>query len=100
MPRGIAHVHPNFNSTLNFQHVTKSVEPLISAAEVPHALRRAFTRLRNGRGGPAMIEVPVDVLMQELPGELDYTPTKSVRYGPDPRDVDRVAAAWSTRSGP
>ena len=88
-----AHVHPNFNSTLNFQHVTKSVEPLISAAEVPHAFRRAFTRLRSGRGGPAMIEIPSDVMMQEMPGELDYTPTKAVRYGPDPRDVDRVAAA-------
>jgi acetolactate synthase-1/2/3 large subunit len=88
-----AHVHPNFNSTLNFQHVTKSVEPLISAAEVPHAFRRAFTRLRSGRGGPVMIEIPSDVMMQEFPGELDYAPTRSFRSGPDPRDVDRVAAA-------
>jgi thiamine pyrophosphate-dependent acetolactate synthase large subunit-like protein len=88
-----AHVHPNFNSTLNFQHVTKSVEPLINAAEVPHAFRRAFTQLRSGRGGPVMIEIPSDVMMQEMPGDLVYTPTKSFRYGPDPRDVDRVAAA-------
>jgi acetolactate synthase-1/2/3 large subunit len=88
-----AHVHPNFNSTLNFQHVTKSVEPLISAAEVPHVFRRAFTRLRSGRGGPVMIEIPSDVMMQEFPGELDYAPTRSFRSGPDPRDVDRVAAA-------
>jgi acetolactate synthase-1/2/3 large subunit len=88
-----AHVHPNFNSTLNFQHVTKSVEPLINAAEVPHAFRRAFTRLRSGRGGPVMIEIPSDVMMQEFPGELDYAPTRSFRSGPDPRDVDRVAAA-------
>jgi acetolactate synthase-1/2/3 large subunit len=88
-----AHVHPNFNSTLNFQHVTKSVEPLINAAEVPHAFRRAFTQLRSGRGGPVMVEIPSDVMMQEMPGDLVYTPTKSFRYGPDPRDVDRVAAA-------
>jgi acetolactate synthase-1/2/3 large subunit len=88
-----AHVQPNFNSTLNFQHVTKSVEPLINAAEVPHAFRRAFTQLRSGRGGPVMIEIPSDVMMQEMPGDLVYTPTKSLRYGPDPRDVDRVAAA-------
>lgn len=88
-----AHVHPNFNSTLNFQHVTKSVEPLISASEVPHAFRRAFTRLRSGRPGPVMVEIPSDLMMQDLPGELSYTPTKTLRSGPDPRDVDRVAAA-------
>jgi acetolactate synthase-1/2/3 large subunit len=88
-----AHVHPNFNSTLNFQHVTKSVEPLINAAEVPHAFRRAFTQLRSGRGGPVMIEIPSDIMMQDMPGDLVYTPTKTYRYGPDPRDIDRVAAA-------
>lgn len=95
-----AHVHPNFNSTLNFQHVTKSVEPLINAAEVPHAFRRAFTQLRSGRGGPVMIEIPSDVMMQEMPGELVYTPTKSFRYGPDPKDVDRVAAALVSAKRP
>jgi acetolactate synthase-1/2/3 large subunit len=40
-----------------------------------------------------MIEIPSDVMMQEFPGELDYAPTRSFRSGPDPRDVDRVAAA-------
>ncbi len=88
-----AHVQPNFNSTLNFQHVTKSVEPLISAAEVPHVFRRAFSQLRTGRGGPVMVEIPSDIMMQDMPGDLDYTPTKAYRSGPDPRDVDRVAAA-------
>ena len=88
-----AHVHPNFNSTLNFQHVTKSVEPLISASEVPHVFRRAFTRLRSGRPGPVMVEIPSDLMMQDFPGELSYTPTKTLRSGADPRDVDRVAAA-------
>ena len=48
-----AHVHPNFNSTLNFQHVTKSVEPLISAAEVPHVFRRAFSRDLDHHGPAA-----------------------------------------------
>lgn len=92
-PRRKAHVHPNFNSNLNFQHVTKSVEPLVSAAEVPDAMRRAFQRLRSGRPGPVMVEVPQDVMMEEFPGELNYTPAKAYRSGPDPQDVDRVAAA-------
>ncbi len=96
MPQGYAqnnaYVKPNFNSTLNFQHVTKSVEPLVSPAEVPNVMRRAFTMLRNGRGGPVMVEVPSDLMNKDFPGELNYTPVKKHRAAPDPRDVDRVAA--------
>ena len=40
--RSIAHVAPNFNSTLNYQHVTKSVEPILRAQDVPDIMRRAF----------------------------------------------------------
>ena len=92
--RRIAHVHPNFNSALNFRHVTKSAEPLTSAAEIPNVFRRAFARLRSGRPGPVLVELPSDVLLrEEFEGELDYTPTFAMRSGPDPRDVDRVAGA-------
>ncbi|MEM9683155.1 MAG: thiamine pyrophosphate-requiring protein [Pseudomonadota bacterium] len=89
----IAHVKPNFNSTLNFQHVTKSVEPLVSAADVPDVMRRAFTQLRSGRPGPVMVEIPSDIMMQDMPGDLNYTPSTALRSGPDPQDVDRVAEA-------
>lgn len=90
--RRIAHIDPNFNSTLNFKHVTKSAEPVTSAAEIPNVFRRAFTKLRTGRGGPVLVELPTDVLLgEEFEGELDYTPTTALRSGPDPRDVDRVA---------
>jgi acetolactate synthase-1/2/3 large subunit len=40
-----------------------------------------------------MVEIPSDIMMQDMPGDLDYTPTRAYRSGPDPRDVDRVAAA-------
>jgi acetolactate synthase-1/2/3 large subunit len=55
-------------------------------------MRRAFTRLRSGRGGPSLVEIPADMWGDELPGELHYTPVKSVRFGPDPEDVERAAA--------
>ncbi len=90
-PQNIAHVQPNFNSTLNFKGVTKSVEPLTAPSEVPHVMRRAFTQLRNGRGGPVMVEIPADMTNAEFPGELDYKPVKKYRMAPDPKDVERVA---------
>jgi acetolactate synthase-1/2/3 large subunit len=91
-PRRIAHVPPNFNSTISMSTVTKSAEPITSADEVSNIMRRAFTRLRSGRGGPSLVEIPADIWGDELPGELHYTPVKPVRFGPDPEDVERAAA--------
>ena len=89
--RRIAHMQPNFNSVLNFQHVTKSAEPIMLTQEIPNIMRRAFTALRNGRPGPALIEVPTDIFGEDFEGELDYTPVISTRSGPDPADVDAAA---------
>ena len=89
--RRLAHIRPNFNSTEAMAQVAKSTEPVTSADEVPNILRRAFTQLRHGRGGPCVVEVPTDVMNEELTGELDYTPVLSTRYGPDPADVAKAA---------
>jgi acetolactate synthase I/II/III large subunit len=91
-PRHLTNVPPNFSALLNFQHVTKSAEQVTVAAAVPDALRRAFTQARNGRPGPVLVEIPTDVLGEELPGPLDYEPAPVARYGPDPSAVDAVAA--------
>ena len=88
--RSIAHVKPNFNATLSFQSITKSAEPISSAQEIPNVMRRAFTQLRNGRPGPALVEVPTDVFGESYSGELHYKPVMSTRSGPDPEDVERV----------
>ena len=42
--------------------------------EVANIFRRAFSRLRNGRGGPALVEIPVDLFAEEIPGPLVYEP--------------------------
>ncbi|WP_261394115.1 thiamine pyrophosphate-requiring protein [Siccirubricoccus deserti] len=89
-PRRIAHIDPNFNSSEAMRHVVKSAEPVVLAAEVSNIMRRAFTRLRNGRGGPVLVEVPTDMWNEEV-GELDYIPVMATRYGPDPAEVKRAA---------
>ena len=90
--RRIAHMQPNFNSVLNFQHVTKSAEPIMLTQEIPNIMRRAFTALRNGRPGPVLVEVPTDIFGEIFEGELDYTPVVRNRFGPDPADVEKAAA--------
>jgi len=90
-PRRLAHIDPNFNSTSAMRQVVKSAEPVMLAAEVPNIMRRAFTRLKNGRGGPVLVEVPSDMWNEELPEPLDYQPVMVTRYGPDPAEVKRAA---------
>ena len=90
--RNIAHTDPQFNSVLNFKHVTKSTEPVTNVQDIPDIMRRAFTQLRNGRGRPVLIEVPTDVLGEDFEGEIDYTPVYTTRSGPEPEAVKKAAA--------
>ncbi|MCG8560438.1 MAG: thiamine pyrophosphate-requiring protein [Hyphomicrobiales bacterium] len=98
--RRLAHVHPNFNSSRSMATVTKSAEPITSAAEVSNVMRRAFTRLRTGRGGPVLVEIPSDLMMEELEGELDYQPAAATRSGPAPEDVAKAAEMLAAASRP
>ena len=90
-PRRIAHVRRTSTRSLNTRHVTKSAEPVTSGAEVPNIMRRAFTRLKNGRGAPVLVEVPVDVFDEEVPEPLAYQPATLPRIAPDPAAVGAVA---------
>ena len=90
-PRRLINVPPQFNAYLNYQHVTKSCEQVLLPDVIPDALRRAFTQARNGRPRPALVELPTDVLADEVPEPLNYEPTRQFRSGPDPSDVARVA---------
>ena len=98
--RRIAYQDPQFNSTLNFKHVTKSTEPVTNVQDIPDIMRRAFTQLRNGRGRPVLIEVPTDVFGEEFEGEIDYAPVYSTRSGPDPEAVKAAAVTLRTAKRP
>ncbi len=54
--------------------------------------RRAFTKLKNGRGGPVIVEIPADMWNEEVPEPLNYTPVLRTRYGADPVHVKEAAA--------
>jgi acetolactate synthase I/II/III large subunit len=91
--RGNAWVRPNFNSALNFQHITKSCEQINTPEMLVGALRRAFSVARNGRPGPVLIEIPGDMWNAEVPGTIEYKPSRRALTAPDPQSVDDAAAA-------
>ena len=98
--RRLAHISPNFNSTQAMRPVAKSTEPVTAPAEVGNVLRRAFSKLRTGRGGPAVVEIPADLMQEELPDELDYEPVYATRYGPDSDAVAQAAGLLRSAARP
>ncbi len=99
-PRRLAHYYPNFNSTLNMRHITKWAEPLTMGKALPEVMRRAFFQLRNGRPGPVLIEVPVDVFGEDVPDNWAYTPSFKARSAPDPAGIAEVAAVLAGAKAP
>ncbi len=91
--RSITQIQPNFNSALNYRHVTKSCEQVTMPEAVPEAMRRAFTQVRNGRPRPALVEFPSDLFNEEISDAFDPKPVPTVRYGPDSASIETAAAA-------
>ena len=89
--RRISNIEPNFNSSQAMKAFSKSSEPIIVASEVCNIFRRAFTRLKNGRGGPVIVEIPADMWNEEVPEPLDYTPVLRTRSAADPVHVREAA---------
>ncbi len=99
-PRRLANYYPNFNSTLNMQHVTKWAEPLTMGKALPEVMRRAFSQLKNGRPGPVLVELPMDVLNEEVPDGWEHEPASARRSAPDPQDVEQAAAVLAAAKNP
>ncbi len=91
--RGMTQIQPNFNSALNYRHVTKSCEQVTVPEAVPEALRRAFTQARNGRPRPALVEFPSDLFGEEILEPFEPSPVPTARYGPEPEAVEAAAEA-------
>jgi thiamine pyrophosphate-dependent acetolactate synthase large subunit-like protein len=93
-------VQPNFHAYLNYQHVAKSIETLMLGSATTDAFRRAFSQARNGRMGPTMVEIPVDVAREELAAELNYQPSRHVRSAPDATAVEEAAGVLASAQRP
>jgi acetolactate synthase-1/2/3 large subunit len=82
-------VTPNFQAIYNYRSVTKWVEVVNAAERLPQLLRRAFTLLRCGKPGPVMLEIPTDVMKEEVPDAAlqRYAPVRRSAPRGDPADV-------------
>jgi len=98
--RRLANIEPNFNSSQAMRAFAKSAEPINIAAEVCNIFRRAFTKLKNGRGGPVIVEIRPTCGTRRCRKPLNYTPVLRTRYGADPVHVKQAAALLMSAKRP
>ncbi len=92
---------PSFSAVENYRGITKWVDSINFADQVPEMMRRAFTYLRMGRPGPVMLELPADVADEEFDDAIfQYRPVKGVKTAGDPADVREVAKALIAARNP
>jgi acetolactate synthase-1/2/3 large subunit len=70
-------VRPNFSPVRTYQTVSAYSEVIWKPDMAASVLRRAFHHLRNGRPGPAIVEIPADVGTQDVSASAPpYQPPK------------------------
>lgn len=94
-------VHPNFYPTRSYETITKWCEEINMTERIPELMRRAFSKLRSGRPGPVLLEIPQDVATGEFgAAELDYEPPPRLRQAGDPDAIDRAVQALLAATRP
>jgi len=92
---------PHFSAVKNYGAITKWVDSITFADQVPQMMRRAFTYLRTGKPGPVMLELPMDVGHEEIDdASFHYSPVKPTKCAGDPADVKEVARALIAARNP
>ncbi|MBC3376863.1 5-guanidino-2-oxopentanoate decarboxylase [Pseudomonas sp. SWRI92] len=96
--RGKLHELPNQSALVG--GVAAFSHTLMSAAELPGVLARAFALFQAGRPRPVHIEIPLDVLIEEADDLLASTPVKITRAGAAPDAVAQMARLLASAGRP
>jgi acetolactate synthase-1/2/3 large subunit len=92
-PRERQGIYPHYSSVSNYAGVTKYIEQINTPDRTTDIMRRAFGSIRQGRPGPAMVEIPADIALEEVSEEAFFW-GKNVRhmgYQGDPHDIEVAA---------
>jgi thiamine pyrophosphate-dependent acetolactate synthase large subunit-like protein len=94
-------VFPTFRSSRTYASVTKQVEEILVPEATTSVMRRAFNALKNGRGGPVMVEVPRDIVNLDAGGDVEsYRLLRPSISAPNDQDVDEAAKRLIAASCP
>ncbi len=96
--RGKLHELPNQAALVS--GVAAFSHTLMSAAELPGVLARAFALFQAGRPRPVHIEIPLDVLVEEADDLLASTPVSIARAGAAPAAITQMSQRLASARRP
>ncbi|WP_335945156.1 5-guanidino-2-oxopentanoate decarboxylase [Pseudomonas sp. G166] len=96
--RGKLHELPNQSALVS--GVAAFSHTLMSAAELPAVLARAFALFQAGRARPVHIEIPLDVLVEDADALLASVPVNISRAGAAPNAVEQMTAMLASAKRP
>ncbi len=79
--------HPTFSAVDVFAPITKWSARAHSVEAIPDLMRQAYHAMRTGKGGPVLLEIPLEVWDEKFNGELTYEPVKTYPLAPDPSAI-------------
>lgn len=68
-PRGSEATAPNFQSSRSYRNIAKWSESAAKSEQLPQMLHYAFAQLRNGGPCPVVLELPTDLLAEQVDAE-------------------------------
>ena len=83
--------HPTFSAADVFAPVTKWSARAHSVQAIPDLMRQAYHAMRTGKGGPVLLEIPLEVWDQEYEGAVEYESVRPYPLGPDPVAITEAA---------
>lgn len=94
------HVKPNFSAVKTWETVVKDAQLVVKPDQIGSNMRRAFSSLRTGRGGPVVVEMSMDVCSEAVPeGAMNYTSPALSKSQPSKTDVqDAVQAILNAKN--
>jgi len=87
MGSGRQYRHPTFSAADVFAPVTKWAARAHSVQAIPDLMRQAYHAMRTGKGGPVLLEIPLEVWDQEYEDAVEYESVRPYPLSPDPTAI-------------
>ncbi|MBU92227.1 MAG: hypothetical protein CML88_01695 [Rhodobiaceae bacterium] len=86
-------VFPMFSSLKSYESITKSIEQITTPSKSIDVLRRAISSMKNGRPGPSMVEIPEDILNQDVDDSRvqNYKKIQSARSMASSEEISNIS---------
>ncbi len=93
-PLNMLFVRPNYSAVNSWANVSRHAEFITSPAETGNVMRRAMHHLRSAAPGPVVVELPQDVVGEEIPDNaLNYQSPRPALSMPAAGDIRDAAKA-------